>query len=217
MEFKKYFKELIIHSITPARFLMHRALEENRARIISPCVDLGGGEQTYLEHILCDENEKIILVDRESNADVHCDLEQKLPFSDGQFKTVLIMNVMELIYNYEMLCKEIYRILSEGGKVYVWVPFLINCHSQPNDYFRYTDQALEKIFDQAGFSHTNVQAYGGLGLVIGTYLGQLSYKFKFGASIIHMLAFLMNKLIDLVKRDVNAVKWPLGYFVVATK
>lgn len=215
-----YFKELILQGITPMRFMMHRALEEKQAKIVSPCVDLGGGHpqaQTYLPHMTHDGKEKVVLADITPEADVYCDLEKPLPFRDGQFKTALLINVLPVIFNFASVGREVYRILDKGGRVYAWTSFNANTHPHPNDYFRYTDQALERIFKEAGFEHVEVCSYGGLGLTIGTYVGQLTQKIKIISCLIHWLSFGLNKVMDWVRPGRNARKWPMGHLVIATK
>ena len=220
MTFKKYFQELVVQGITPSRFMMHRALEDRNARIVSPCVDLGGGKpqaQTYLKHFRYETPEKVLLADISPEADVYCDLDKTLPFAEGQFKTVLVINVLCLIFNYESVLKEVYRILEKGGKAYIWTSLNANTHPHPNDYFRFTDQALLKIFKQAGFSKVEVYPYGGIALTIGTYMGQLTQKVKPVATLLYLMSFGFNRIIDLVKPQKNAQKLPLGYLCVVTK
>lgn len=220
MTFKKYFQELIVQGLTPSRFMMHRALEEKNTRIISPCVDLGGWKpqaQTYLKYFTYDTSEKVLLADISPEADVYCDLEKSLPLGDGQFRTALVINVLCLVFNYELVIREVYRILEKGGKAYIWTSLNANTHPHPNDYFRFTDQALLKIFQQAGFSNVEVYPYGGIGLTIGTYMGQLTQKVKLISTLIYLISFGLNKIIDLVRPDKNAQKWPLGYLCVVTK
>ncbi len=220
MTFRKYFQELIVQGITPSRFMMHRALEEKRARIVAPCVDLGGGSpqsQTYLKYFTYDTPQKVLLADITPQADVYCDLEKALPFAEGHFKTVLLFNVLCLVFNYESVLKEIYKILEKGGKAYIWTSLNANTHPHPYDYFRFTDQALMRILKQTGFSGVEVHPYGGIGLTIATYMGQLTQKVRPVATLIYLMFFGFNKAADLVKPHKNAQKWPLGYLCIVTK
>ncbi len=216
----KFLKELFVDGAPPMRLMMHIALEQKKALIISPCVDLGGNKpssQTYLLHFTHDGRERIVLADITPEADVHCNLEEPLPFKNSRLKTVLLMNVLPLIFNFESLCREIYRILDNGGRAYVWTSFNANTHPHPNDYFRYTDQALDIICKRAGFQNVEVQAYGGLGLTIGAYVGQLTQKVRIISSFIYLLSFGLNKVINIIAPHKNSRKWPMGHLVIATK
>ena len=71
-----------------------------------------------------------------------------------------------------------------------FVPFLIQYHPDPNDYFRYTDEALEKIFAQAGFTNINIKRLG---------LGPFSVNF--------------NNLASFMPRAFNVLCWPIAYML----
>jgi len=75
----------------------------------------------------------------------------RLPYKDQEANTVLSFNVLEHIYNHRFLVAEMRRILKSGGVLSGFVPFLINYHPCPHDYFRYTKESLFKIFEGAGF------------------------------------------------------------------
>lgn len=156
-----------------------------------------------------------MIVDRTYETDIMCNLEDGLPFSDPQFESVLMLNVLEHVFKFKKLCNEIKRVIAQGGSAYTWVPFLINVHQDQTDYFRYTDQASKMILQEAKFSQVEVRAYVGLGLVIGTYVGQLFHRSKLVASIIHLMSFGLSKTIYLASPNKNARTWPLGYLVIA--
>ena len=220
MKVKRFFREIFIQGINPMRYMMHRAFEEKKARIISPCVDLGGGNpqiQTYLDHIINEKGEKVIIADISPEADVYCNLEEPLPFENGKFKTVLLINVLPLIFDFNLVAKEVYRILESGGTAYIWTSFNANTHPHPNDYFRFTEQSLEKIFKQASFPEVETKSYGGLGLTIGAYMGQMTQKVKIISAIIYTFWFAINKIFNLIKPKENAKRWPMGHLAIAKK
>jgi SAM-dependent methyltransferase len=73
-----------------------------------------------------------------------------LPAPDSHYDTVIFLNVMEHIFNHQHIACEVVRILKPGGQLIGFVPFLMWYHPDPNDFFRYTHQALQIIFDRAG-------------------------------------------------------------------
>ena len=79
------------------------------------------------------------------------DLERKFPLKDEQFDAITCFNVLEHIYDYQNLISEAHRILKDQGILLGSVPFLVNYHADPNDYWRYTWQALEKVFKDNHF------------------------------------------------------------------
>lgn len=61
------------------------------------------------------------------------------------------LSVLEHVFYPCETIAEIYRVLRPGGCVQVQVPFLLQYHGYPDDYFRYTHSALQRLFEAAGF------------------------------------------------------------------
>lgn len=93
------------------------------------------------------------------------DFEKPFQIESGRFDSVLAMNVLEHIYNYNNFLSEVYRVLKPGGSLIGYVPFLIPFHADPNDYFRCTHQAWERIFRDNKFSEINIEIIGQGGLL----------------------------------------------------
>lgn len=74
--------------------------------------------------------------------------------------TILLFNILEHIYNYQLVLSEIKRVLKPNGQLLGAAPFLIAYHPDPHDYWRYTREALEKIFTAAGFTNIEIKAFG---------------------------------------------------------
>lgn len=89
------------------------------------------------------------------------DLEKDfLPHATAGVDTLLLFNVLEHLYNYSLVLSEIKRVLKPGGKLIGAVPFLVAYHPDPHDYWRYTKEALEKIFMTAGFTNIQIKPFG---------------------------------------------------------
>lgn len=154
-----------------------------------------------------------------SGADHVFDFEKPFPLNDATFDHVISMNVMEHIYNYQNLVRESFRILKPGGTMHVSVPFFFNIHGSPQDYFRYTNMALTRIFEDAGFAEIKIEILGD---------GPCSAVFQnFGGSIPTMSLKLLCKKIaintDLIlsklfhRYKAIRIRVPLGYFVSLKK
>ncbi len=87
---------------------------------------------------------------------VVCDLNAKLPFKDGSADILVLSNVLEHIAEPLMMLKECRRVLKDGGVLLGAVPFLIEVHQRPYDFYRYTDIALTRLFGEAGFARASV-------------------------------------------------------------
>lgn len=69
-----------------------------------------------------------------------------------KFDVILAFNVLEHVYNYENFLTEANKIAKKGCKLVILVPFLYRFHKDPNDYHRYTHEALEAALQKTGWS-----------------------------------------------------------------
>ncbi|MEJ0053559.1 MAG: methyltransferase domain-containing protein [bacterium] len=123
-------------------------------------VDVGGGHKPdYFEYFDISGVTGVTPVDGSmSGIDFERDA---LPFPDASVDTVLCANVLEHVYNYRFLIQEMRRILKPGGTLIGFVPFLIQYHPDPHDYFRYTKEALARMFGEAEFASLEIRSIGG--------------------------------------------------------
>lgn len=127
-----------------------------------------GGDKlksTYMRYIHNKGNE-VITIDISDNCDIKCNLEiDKIPLEDDSVEIVFCFNVLEHIYNHKHALSEIYRILKPNGKLYLSVPFLLNKHADPYDFFRYTDTTLDRLHNDIGFKKLQQKTLYGAGKV----------------------------------------------------
>ncbi|MGH8162772.1 MAG: class I SAM-dependent methyltransferase [Rhodanobacteraceae bacterium] len=74
----------------------------------------------------------------------------KLPFIEGAFDTVLLLEVLEHVADAGAVLGEIHRVLKPGGMLLLSVPFLYPLHDAPHDYRRYTAHGLIHSVRSAG-------------------------------------------------------------------
>jgi len=86
----------------------------------------------------------------ESSVDVFGDAHD-LPFCERSFDYVLLLDVFEHLPDAERALSEISRVLVDRGRLVLQVPFMYPIHDAPNDYRRYTEHGLEKLFCDKGF------------------------------------------------------------------
>ena len=181
-------------------------------------IDIGGGKKDYYYKIFKSNKANISSVDiclsddNKNKINLECD---RLPFSDSYFDSALMFNVLEHIYNYNFLISETKRVLKNGGKIIGFVPFLVNYHPDPNDYFRYTKESLKKIFQENGFKLLEIKEVG---------LGPLSVNFN--NLFLYLPVFLRVILFSLsypffissiFLRPIFKERYPLGYFFIFKK
>lgn len=143
------------HSI--ARVLMNVGLAKER--VSGLVVDVGGARNPdYFEYLESNEGVRVEPLDGMlSSIDFEVDA---LPYAEGAVDTVLMCNLLEHIYNYRFLLNEANRILKKEGRLVGFVPFWVGYHPDPHDYFRYTQEALQKMFTDAGFVNICVRPIG---------------------------------------------------------
>lgn len=120
-----YFKEMI-------RYHRIRDILNLRDKKV---LDLGCGDGYFSYLLACDGN-KVTAVDvskqrldkfkklaLENNIKQVLYNGQRLPFSDSSFDVVVILEVIEHLVDYEIVLKEICRVLRKGGKVVVGTPY----------------------------------------------------------------------------------------------
>ena len=202
--------------MTPWRQSLYRELEGLKLEGI--ILDLGGTKNADYHSILQGEHTiTTVNLDREK-CDIVADVENKIPIGDGSFDTVIALNILEHIYNYQGFLSEIHRILKPGGQVILGVPFLVQVHPSPYDYFRYTSFSLEKIMTTSQFTEISIKS---LGTGPGSALAQIAYNALY-LTPLRFLAKVTGKLFDAVlrfsgKETFSQEYYPLGYFVSAKK
>ena len=107
------------------------------------------------------------------SADVVADL-RDLPLDDASFDFVLCTEVLEHVSDPLRALQEIRRVLRPGGSVLITVPFVIELHEEPHDFFRYTPHALRHLLVEAGFDQIVVEPLTG-------WAGTLSHVLRHAA------------------------------------
>jgi len=200
----------IIKRKSLARALMHEEVKNHY--IEGVVLDIGGiNKPEYINYFSKGEikYESIDLKSPEQRLRVNLETD-KLPFDSNSVDYILMFNVLEHIFNYSNSINESSRVLKGDGAVFGFVPFLVRYHPDPNDYFRYTKDALSKIFEVSGFSKIKIKEIGG-----GPFAANYNNIVLSIPVICRIIIFPFLYLADLVfiKLRPNAKeKYPLGYF-----
>jgi len=72
---------------------------------------------------------------------------EALSFDDGWAGTVLCLNVFEHAWEFRRGAAEIRRVTAPGGLALVTTVFEFHVHAYPEDYWRFTPRALERLFE----------------------------------------------------------------------
>ena len=72
---------------------------------------------------------------------------EALPFSDNTFGTVIAMSTFEHVRKFWLGFAEVNRVLKPEGVLIVSCPFNVRIHNHPNDYWRFTPEALDVLLE----------------------------------------------------------------------
>lgn len=124
-------------------------------------LDVGGGDGSFISSLIsaCGQNieDKFIIdildLDAENNIDarIYCGDICSSDFIDKfqeRYDCIFSYNALEHFYDPFVAAKNMVNILLPGGVLLCSTVFAWRFHPVPNDYFRYSDQALEYIFSE---------------------------------------------------------------------
>jgi len=122
-------------------------------------------------------------------ADAH-----SLPFKDNYADAVIAESLLEHLENPSQAVKEFYRVLKLGGMLYIITPFIMEFHSSPADYQRWTLAGLRKLLDN--FEEKEAGVMWGPTLALNhIFANWLALIFSFGSAKIYQLFFMFFALI----------------------
>jgi SAM-dependent methyltransferase len=190
-------------------------------------LDLGGGGSRVTRYAHVTEPCRILTTDLriDGNPDFVGDLERGLPLRDNSIDIVLLLNVMEHLYEYRTVISEAGRVLSPGGSLLLFVPFLYPRHTARfgsfvvEDYFRYGPVTLRRLLKElGGFIDVEIDScgYGHSVAAADVWASGTSRRWA------RLLAYSTGVLLDRLSaaRSDGAplpTEWPIAFWVRARK
>lgn len=105
--------------------------------------------------------------------DLVCDLTQTNPFRPASFDAILLLNVLEHVYDTHALLQSLAGLLKTGGKLIMAIPFMVKLHQTPVDFVRYTHFALQRLGDKSGLQVVLLEGYYDPLFFLGEGIGNL--------------------------------------------
>lgn len=183
-------------------------------------LDVGGSKKSGYHELIKGTHEILTgNIDTGYGCDVVFDAQEKWPIENGSYDAVLLINLLEHLYKYETCLEETYRTLKTDGMVVGVVPFMLNVHGTPSDYFRYTRFTIERLLAEKGFSEIYIQELGtgAFSVIYHCLLGFV--KWLWLADLLILLFRSLDRLMLKIKPDnkLSVKQMPLGYFFTAKK
>ncbi|MDB5237306.1 MAG: Methyltransferase type 11 [Parcubacteria group bacterium] len=148
----------------PERALLQEQVARFASYINGKVLDVGGGGFNRYKSLF--KYDSFVSLDIESGPGVDVvGSADDLPFKDGEFDSLVSMQVFEHLKYPEKAAQEMARVLAPGGNVLITVPQWNELHSEPHDYWRYTNYGLQELFERNGFALVKIEQRGGYHLM----------------------------------------------------
>lgn len=185
-------------------------------------LDIGCGKMPY-KAIFLPKVTKYVGVDKNDRADIKGDF-LSLKIADNSFDTALCTQVLEHTHDPNGFLNKIHRILKKRGILILTVPFMGSLHEIPNDYYRYTQFALEYMLKKAKFHVIYIHGQGNWISALGQeYIFYLEstynrYLLKYPKRLLQVFVQLFIRLFShMPSRFTKPDRCPINYIVVAER
>ena len=176
-----------------------------------------GSNKNFSNFLKINNNSFLYADKKKINNNIIIDLEKK-NFIKRKFDNVLIFNVLEHVYEVNNAIIEIKNLLNKKGKVICSTPFLYRYHKAPDDYCRYTEDFLIKIFKKNKFTNIKVRALGFGPFVAGYSMIFDLIKFLYPLnSFILIICIILDYLLNVIFKNKLIKIYPICYLLIANK
>jgi SAM-dependent methyltransferase len=140
----------------------------------------------------------------------------------ARYDTVVCHQVLEHVRHPGRALAEFHRVLKSGGTLVVSVPHISRRHELPRDYFRFTQEGMIALLQDAGYVDVDARPFGGLFAFLHH---QISFVFPgliTGIPLLGTIAVLINApfswLVTHMDRAIDRhALIPLGVVATARK
>ncbi len=161
------------------RYSILNAIKNILPELKGVLLDVGCGEMPYKKLLTSFPSnvEKYIGMDIENplyQQNIKPDLfweGNNIPLEDNSVDCVIATEFFEHVPYPEIIMEEISRVLKPEGVLFLTVPFIWSLHTIPNDEYRYTPFALERMLKKTGFTNINLKPLGGWNASLAQTIG----------------------------------------------
>ncbi len=139
-----FLREFLADGRTPARALTDVGMRAMLPALYGPgeILELGAGGDYYKR--FAREGQRYSTSNLGPGCDRMLDM-TNLALADDSVDAVASVFALEHVFDYERAIGEMRRVLKPGGRMLLVVPFLYYYHAAPDDFFRFTQSALDRL------------------------------------------------------------------------
>ncbi len=196
------------------RILTNREL--SKVKLKGDTLDLGSGSESasYMRYLDFREPYSVTYTDYYKAGGNIIKLDLEKPFKlDREYDNITCMGALEHVYDFRNAIRESYRYLKPGGLFVGVTPFIFEYHPCPNDFFRYTHEALRRMFTEEGFKTVRIKGVGRGPFTCSRWVNAVP-------NILRPFAYLsvmaMDKLVSR-RSDGGKYQYPIAYVFVFRK
>ena len=141
--------KFLVHLILPTRNKLNSYLRKiAKDHKVSEILEIGSGDKK--------RKKTTIDIFNDSKSFLQTDINEKyghqilditnLGSWNKKFDFILCTNVLEHIFEIERAISNFDLLLKSEGKILISVPFIYPLHDEPQDYWRFTEHSLKKLF-----------------------------------------------------------------------
>jgi SAM-dependent methyltransferase len=151
--------------LQPERILLRKHISMQIPTIIERMLDVGGGSGSRYRGLFNAKSYICLDIDSSLNPDVVASADD-IPFPDNSFDFVFSSQMLEHVEYPRKCILEMHRCLDVRGYLLITVPQANELHSEPYDYWRFTNFGMELLLQEAGFEILSKQQRGNMPTVI---------------------------------------------------
>lgn len=199
---RNLFRQPSVTRITLNRELQ-RQYETLHRRGAGVVLDVGAKNAPY-QDVIAATQYMTLDIDPACHPDICCDLHH-VEWPSDYFDAIIATEVLEHLYDPQRAIDEIHRLLKPGGVCILSTRFIYPYHADPQDYYRFTEDALAHLL--RAFSHVEIHPHG----------NRLQAVWQLVESSKRTLGVLswMNPLVARIQQ--KKTKCPLGFVVWAER
>jgi len=211
---------------TQPSLLRHAELKAfSKIELKGKVLDLGGVKNSaYFTSFKGNFVVTTVNMDTKTDPDIIHNLEFPLPINNEEYDHVLLINVIEHIFEYRHLLNEIARVLSKKGSAIIVAPFMFPFHPSPEDYHRFTKTALQLELEKVGLGNIKIITMGsGAFSAVYLFVDRLLPRFLrfFSFYTLRYLAGILDLILlniaRILGKKYSSDDYALGYCVIAQK